>query len=79
MPVNEEDIQEVDLKLTDFLLQKPWYAGTEHDIDVNADADAGTGTDTSLSSSASSRVSDSSDHTGNTTTEAGNLTSQHMR
>ena len=61
MAVSEEDTQEADPKLTNFLLQKPWYIGTKQNTDANADA--GTVRNTSLSSSVSSRVSDSLDHT----------------
>ena len=38
--VHENEIEKVDPKATEFLLRKPWYAGTTYDTDGNADADA---------------------------------------
>ena len=37
--VNEHDIGEVDPKVTEFLLHKPWYAGTKHGADQDTEAD----------------------------------------
>ena len=38
--VHEEKLEEVDPRVTEFLLRKPWYAGTTYDADGNADADS---------------------------------------
>ena len=44
--MHEDEIEEVDPKVTEFLLRKPWYAGTTYDTDRDADADADSDLDT---------------------------------
>ena len=36
---NEDDTEDADPKVVAFLLRKPWYAGTKHDIDIDIDID----------------------------------------
>ena len=37
--MNEQDIGEIDLKVTESLLHKPWYAGTKWNADQDTEAD----------------------------------------